>query len=195
MFLFSKKYLSAAIVLTITNTPVYAEKEGMEASEQEPAVATDSPIEFWGPRFGGGGFSPTNQRCPYVTGYHGRVGSMIDKLGIHCYGAPSNPAHGGDGGNPVDVSCPSGFVAVGVIGSSGTLIDRFGLLCRNAAGDPWTTYTHGGTGGGSFSWECPWGSVLIGLNLELGIYKKTWRSTPATVVAMVQPVCRVATIP
>jgi hypothetical protein len=45
----------------------------------------------------------------------------------------SNPAplgeHGGGGGDPWTDTCPPGQVAIGLLGSSGSLVDRVGIVC------------------------------------------------------------------
>jgi hypothetical protein len=87
--------------------------------------------------------------------------------------APVGIPRGADtAGNPSGaLTCDPGYVAVGVRGRAGALIDRLGLKCAaiscfsGAAGcDTYWTDEFGGSGGSAFERSCDAGSVLVGVN-------------------------------
>ena len=87
--------------------------------------------------------------------------------------APVGIPRGADtAGNPSGaLTCDPGYVAVGVRGRAGALIDRLGLKCAalscfsGAAGcDTYWTDEFGGSGGSAFERTCSAGSVLVGVN-------------------------------
>src|SRR5262249_39939970 len=63
-------------------------------------------------------------------------------------------AHGGGGGGRFDTACEAGDVAVGLVGRSGSLVDKTGLICATVnsdgslSGSTYTTTQYGGSGGG-----------------------------------------------
>jgi hypothetical protein len=78
------------------------------------------------------------------------------------------PPHGGTTGVPTSTDCPSGYVAVGIHGHSGSHIDRLGLLCRylntndNSLGITYRAGAQGGFGGALFEIKCPDGEAVVG---------------------------------
>lgn len=90
------------------------------------------------------------------------------------YGSPMEMhGGGGGGGNEFYISCPTGYVASGLIGGSGTLLDRVGLECRwldesGNLGDIATTEVHGGDGGSEFKVACSKNQFLVGIRGRSG---------------------------
>ena len=95
----------------------------------------------------GGSGSSFQQRCPSgnaVRGLNVATGWYVDSLRIRCgalvvggtvSGFNTNPLRaGGGGGNTVsNLDCPNGLPARGLVGRSGSWIDRIGLRCEAAA--------------------------------------------------------------
>ncbi len=92
------------------------------------------------------------------------------------YGGPVEiTGGGGEGGEEMDVSCPAGYVATGLIGGSGVYIDRIGLQCswlesNGTTSDITTTEMHGGGGGNEFSLTCPEDQFLTSVMGGAGVY-------------------------
>ncbi len=80
------------------------------------------------------------------------------------------------GGNTWGDTCPWGFVATGLIGRYGALIDQIGLQCSFLNKDgttifPGNTKRHGGSGGEEFTeLICPPNQVLVGVKGKAGDY-------------------------
>lgn len=77
--------------------------------------------------------------------------------------------HGGGSGTTSQLSCPSGYVAVGVVSRAGIYVDAVGLLCSYlySDGSLGTAYAYGPTGGSGgtyYSDQCPAGQMLVGLD-------------------------------
>jgi hypothetical protein len=70
------------------------------------------------------------------------------------------------------MACKPGYVAVGLRGRAGSLIDQLAVHCRavayygGAPGDDYWTDYFGGDGGGTWSEDCPFPSVLAGINAQ-----------------------------
>lgn len=83
---------------------------------------------------------------------------------------------GGTGGSQaLEVSCPQGYLATGLIGASGIYIDSIGLQCsrlesNGTAGNVSNAKARGGTGGNEFSLPCPTNQFLVTVMGRSGIY-------------------------
>ncbi len=101
------------------------------------------------------------------------------------------PARGGNGGTASTLSCPGGYVAVGIYGQAGSWINQLGLNCAllksdGTLGSPVSTGSDGGSGGSSFQYDCPNNQAIVGFSGragwyvdQLGVYCseiKNWRS-------------------
>lgn len=104
--------------------------------------------------------------------------------------------HGGGGGSPTTIPCPSGYVAVGLHGRSGWYIDQVGFLCQRLKtnGDLDTAYYKaplaGGSGGTSFEMKCPQGQAIVGFQGRSGGYVDQlgfYCSTPVNQIAGAAP--------
>jgi hypothetical protein len=88
-------------------------------------------------------------------------------------GAMEMHGGGGGGGNEFYIFCPTGYVASGLIGGSGMLLDRVGLECRwldqsGNLGDIATTEVRGGEGGSGFTMACSTNQFLVGIRGRSG---------------------------
>jgi hypothetical protein len=105
------------------------------------------------------------------------------------------PFRGGTGGQAVNISCASGYVASGIHGRAGQYIDRLGLICRalradGSLGPSYDSMPVGGWGGSDFRIECPPGGAIVGFHGASGDYldrlglicssPSAWRSGPWT---------------
>ncbi|RYZ43715.1 MAG: hypothetical protein EOO71_02330 [Myxococcaceae bacterium] len=101
-------------------------------------------------------------------------------------------AHGGSGGTAGSIACAAGYVAVGIYGRAGSLVDRLGLICAalntdGSLGYQYNSGTAGGTGGYDYSLQCPAGQAVVGFHGRsadkvdrLGVYCSgvvNWRNT------------------
>lgn len=144
---------------------------------------------------GGGGGEPVVFACPdgyVVTGFRGRSGSEIDKVGFRCHRfsfetmEPFGDQYftklgGGNGGSPFgSINCPAGKVAIGFRGRSGARIDKLGLVCGNIDRSNISfTAQRGGNGGSPFTVQCPVNTAIrsfygrVGARVDaLGVFCK-----------------------
>ena len=83
---------------------------------------------------------------------------------------------GGTGGTQaIEVSCPPGYLATGLIGASGLYIDRVGLQCSQleadgTAGNVSIAEARGGSGGTEFTLACPTNQFLVTVMGRSGSY-------------------------
>ena len=82
---------------------------------------------------------------------------------------------GGEGGYEMNISCPDGYIATGLIGEFGEYIDRIGLQCswleqNGTTGDIYTSEMHGGSDGTEFSNACPANQFLVAIVGGAGLY-------------------------
>jgi len=82
---------------------------------------------------------------------------------------------GGEGGNEMYASCPTGYVATGLVGGAGEYIDRIGLQCswlehNGTTGDTLLTEMYGGGGGTEFLLACPASQLLVAVSGGAGLY-------------------------
>jgi hypothetical protein len=123
------------------------------------------------PLFGGNGGALSTVFCPTILGGTGRSGALLDAISFTCVvggSVVSVGPFGGGGGGPFNANCPAGFIGVGIQGGSGTLIDRVGFVCRNSAGQRFTTSVFGGGGGSPFYFECASNAKLVGFRVRSG---------------------------
>lgn len=127
---------------------------------------------------GGGGGGRSISTCgggTFIYGFSGRQGARIDGLRMHCKNFDNSSTYAsnyiGTGGGAAFglISCPGGSFASGIRGRSGTLIDRFGLECKDTTTGMVTTTTQAGGGGGSLrTFSCPAGSYLFEVRAQHG---------------------------
>jgi hypothetical protein len=83
---------------------------------------------------------------------------------------------GGTGGTQaIEVSCPPGYLATGLIGASGVYIDSVGLQCSRlepdgTAGNVSIAEARGGSEGNEFVLACPTNQFLVTVTGRSGIY-------------------------
>jgi hypothetical protein len=104
--------------------------------------------------------------------------NVNDNLCPHEIGTPTGASLGTSQGAsatavPIaEMACKPGYVAVGLSGRGGALIDQLQVHCRavayylGAPGDDYWTDYFGGNGGVAWSTDCPYPSVLVGINAE-----------------------------
>ncbi len=125
--------------------------------------------EYYGTVFGGVGGTEFEQVCNTgsMSGVRVRAGSYIDGIGTRCYkDSPVNSEiYGGPGGSLTVSDCPGSTPYVkGIRGRNGTIIDRFGVYCTDAAKISATGIQQfGGGGGTAFSYTCANGYSVKGL--------------------------------
>ena len=83
------------------------------------------------------------------------------------------PARGGNGGQSGSLNCAPDYVAVGIYGRAGRIIDNLGLTCAplntdGSLGASYDTGSRGGTGGNPFRISCPAGQAIVGFHGRSG---------------------------
>jgi hypothetical protein len=119
--------------------------------------------------FGTTGAQVDYLRCPTVAGFFGRAGKFLDSVGLICQSGSSlwrTESFGTVGGVSFSLTCPAGFVGVGISGSSGKHIVSMQLVCSSSTGSQYITEEKGGSTGSSFSFKCAEDQKLIGFNLQ-----------------------------
>ncbi len=156
---FSDSCADGQVLVSFTGTwgGMYMGLESLQASCATIGVSSSAPYQVTLTP-GGSVLGPHGQESPQtidgvcpdgqvVTGFEGRSGDWIDQLTFYCSpltitenagtftldvgaGAPIATAVGPETGNPFSsISCPTGKIAVGLVGRSGAAIDAIGLAC------------------------------------------------------------------
>lgn len=120
----------------------------------------------------GGAFDMVFRADPSIDSQRGHrmnvSGSITCSYGVESGTYSWLTGHGGTGGTASQLSCPTGYAAVGLVGRSASYVDAVGLLCAYlyTDGTLGSAYTYGPTGGGGgtyFTEPCPSGQVLVGV--------------------------------
>lgn len=165
-------------------------EDAYDESSEEAAVLGPTYTELALPWQGGGGGGYTGHVTPsaVIYGVQVRSGTLVDSVRFAWYQPQSwdncrlpsdpwgqTPAYGGGGGGDNGwYYCPPCKGVIGIRGSSGTLLDRFGVICGNVTTpdptDPANTYSPlwGGGGGGWYTDMCPAGYVVDSFNVRSG---------------------------
>ncbi|HEX6246182.1 MAG TPA: hypothetical protein VFZ61_34900 [Polyangiales bacterium] len=140
------------------------------------ALASESTIPPLPFVYGGAGGSPAQARCPersYVAGlrvFHD--GTTVAGAALLCRADTDRRRRfegalfGQRNAREERLECDDGWVAVGIWGAAGGLVDRLSLMCaarKALAGPVRHLRPVGGTGGGGFRAWCPVGQGLTGL--------------------------------
>ena len=103
-----------------------------------PALAADTAT------MGGGGGLPFRVLCPadsVLVGVSGGADQFVDRVRGICAkfvdggwtsagGTAATDAHGGGGGKPYDIRCPTGFAVAGMNGRTGWFVDQMTVFCN-----------------------------------------------------------------
>jgi len=139
---------------------------------------------------GGSGGTYTGHVTPAAVIYAVRVsaGQYVDSMSFAWYQPTrydnlyqsgnawgSTPSYGGSGGTNYGWwYCPSGTGVIAIRGSSGSLVDRIGVICGNVSNpdpySPYNTYSPlwGGAGGSWFDDRCSAGRLVDSFNVRSG---------------------------
>jgi hypothetical protein len=166
--------------------------DAYDVSSDQAEVLGPTYTELALPWHGGGGGGYTGHVTPpaVIFGVQLRSGTLVDGIRFAWYQAvtadnswhPSNPwgwtpwYGGGGGAYHAPWYCPTQLRkgVIGIRGNSGTLLDRFGVICGDVDNpvptDPGNTYSPlwGGGGGGWFTDFCPAGYVVDSFNVRSG---------------------------
>lgn len=167
---------------------------------EQPAPASEFKLQGRGGQ--GGTFAGHVTPTAIIYGVRVRAGDYVDNVAFAWYQPrrednqyTSGDEHGvtggfgGEGGHDFGWwTCPRGQGVIGVRGSSGDLVDRFGVICGDVSrpdpASPSNTYSPlwGGAGGGRFDGDfCPRGTIAVSFNVRSG-----------TFVDNLQPICLAA---
>lgn len=164
-----------------------ATEQGIVGEDKNLGPAfTEAPLSAHGGT--GGRFSSHVTPSAVIFGVRVSSGTYIDSIAFAWYqptrsdnlrengnawGMTVN--YGGSGGyNRGWWWCPTGQGVIGILGNSGTLIDRFGVICGDVSNpDPYSpanTYSPlwGGTGGYWFDDRCGQGRLVDSFNVRWG---------------------------
>jgi len=167
-----------------------------ESAEPAPGIAdgvlslgptyTEAPL--WPHGGGGGGYTGHVTPTAVIYAVHTRSGVYVDNIAFAWYQPwrfdnlyqsgdawGSTPGYGGGGGGDNGWwYCPYGKGVIGLRGSSGSLVDRIGVICGDVSNpDPYSpsnTYSPlwGGGGGGWFDDRCGGGRLVDSFNVRSG---------------------------
>jgi hypothetical protein len=162
--------------------------------EQLASTATEQPLA----RQGGNGGSDTAHVTPpaVIYGVQTRSGTRVDRITLFYYQptradnryageALNSVSFGGTGGGlNAAFFCPGSQSIIGIRGSSGTMVDRIGVICGDVTNpDPFSPSNAfsplwGGGGGSFFDDRCGVGRLVDSFNMRSG-----------TMVDSIQAIC------
>jgi hypothetical protein len=152
--------------------------------EQLASTATEQPLA----RQGGNGGGDTAHVTPpaVIYGVQTRSGTRVDRITFFYYQPTradnryageslGSVSFGGTGGSlNAAFFCPGDQSIIGIRGSSGTMVDRIGVICGNVTNpDPFSPSNAfsplwGGSGGGFFDDRCGVGRLVDSFNMRSG---------------------------
>jgi hypothetical protein len=131
-----------------------------------PSVTLADPGDHYLPLYGGNGgqFFLDDVSSGFMVGFHLRYGQYVDRLSWLDQAGLEGPGHGGNGGQEIYTSCPSGWVTKGIYGKAQTYVDRIGLICVHpSSGSTSLEPSYGQNGGTAFDSRCVDGEFAVGI--------------------------------